>query len=106
MNNTYAFILILVLGIVTCLIRFLPFIVLKGKPTPSYVVYLGKVLPEASMAMLVVYCLKDTQLFVMSSVMPAVLGCLCVIVTQVFSKKTVLSVLLGTVVYMVSLHLF
>ncbi len=106
MHNIHAFLIIVVLALVTILIRFLPFLVLKGRPTPAYIVYLGRVLPEASMAMLVVYCLKDTQWTSMGSIVPAIVGCLCVILTQACSKKTVLSVLLGTAVYMICLHLF
>ena len=42
----------------TLLTRFLPFLVFSPKkPTPAYVRYLGKALPCAVFAMLVVYCL-------------------------------------------------
>lgn len=42
----------------TMLTRFLPFAVFNGKrPTPRYIQYLGKVLPGAVFAMLVIYCL-------------------------------------------------
>ena len=38
--------------------RFLPFLIFRSdKPTPKYVQYLGKMLPGAIFAMLVVYCL-------------------------------------------------
>ena len=48
----------------TMLTRFLPFIVFpSGRPTPCYVRYLGKYLPSAMFGLLVVYSLKDTNVF-------------------------------------------
>ncbi len=44
----------------TMLTRFIPFALFRpGKPTPRYVLYLGRVLPASVFALLVVYCLKD-----------------------------------------------
>ena len=46
----------------TMLTRFLPFAVFNGKrPTPRYIQYLGKVLPGAVFAMLVIYCLRNVS---------------------------------------------
>ncbi len=48
--------------VATMLTRFIPFVVFRpGKPTPRYVVYLGRVLPPSVFALLVVYCLKDVS---------------------------------------------
>ena len=42
--------------------RFLPFLIFReGRPVPPYVRYLGKALPSAIFAMLVVYCLKNVD---------------------------------------------
>ena len=61
MDNMQAIMVIAVATAVTVLLRFLPFIVFSGdKETPEVITYLGKVLPYAIMAMLVVYCLKGT----------------------------------------------
>ena len=39
--------------------RFLPFLIFReGRPVPPYVRYLGKALPSAIFAMLVVYCAR------------------------------------------------
>ena len=63
MNHTvYAFLVILVIALVTALLRFLPFLVFNGKRSiPKVIQYLGSVLPYAVMAMLVVYCLKEVS---------------------------------------------
>ena len=41
------------------LTRFIPFVAFRlGKPTPKYILYLGKVLPASVFALQVVYCLR------------------------------------------------
>ena len=48
----------------TMLTRFIPFIAFRpGKPTPKYILYLGKVLPASVFALLVVYCLRHIHSF-------------------------------------------
>lgn len=43
-------------AVATMLTRFIPFMVFRpGKPTPKYILYLGKVLPASVFALLVVY---------------------------------------------------
>ena len=54
--------IILVCGLVTAGIRFLPFLVFGGRrETPTLIVELGRLMPYAAMAMLVVYCLRDVS---------------------------------------------
>ena len=98
MNNTYALILILVMALVTALLRFLPFLVLGNRKTPGFVDYLGKVLPFAVMAMLVVYCLKDIS---MGNVVLQLVSVLVVVGMHLWKKNTLLSIVAGTVCYMV-----
>ena len=58
-----ALLVIALIALVTFFTRLLPFVLFpEGKETPPYVRYLGKVLPFAIIAMLVVYCLKGTSL--------------------------------------------
>ena len=76
-------IVICVLG--TMLTRFLPFLVFSSKkPTPKYIVYLGKALPCAVFGMLVVYCLKNVSLW---------------------KKQMLLSIAGGTIAYMLLVQL-
>lgn len=98
MNNTYALTLILVMALVTALLRFLPFLVLGNRKTPGFVDYLGKVLPFAVMAMLVVYCLKDIS---MGNVVLQLVSVLVVVGMHLWKKNTLLSIVAGTVCYMV-----
>ena len=52
---------IVVMALVTFLTRALPFLLFdRGEHPPKLVLYLGRVLPPAIIAMLIIYCLKDS----------------------------------------------
>ena len=56
MNDTHTILIIAVSAAVTIILRFFPFVIFGGdRPTPGYIVYLGKVLPYAIMGLLVVF---------------------------------------------------
>lgn len=93
----------LTLVIVNTIIKYLPFVVFKNK-TPNIVIYLGKVLPKAIMAMLVIYCLK-TSIINIGSEYITLIGALIVVIIHLVFKNTLLSVGLGTIIYMVLLHI-
>ena len=59
LSTGHAVAAIAVMAAVTFLTRFLPFLLFdRGEAPPKIVLYLGRVLPPAIIAMLVVYCLK------------------------------------------------
>ena len=95
-----AAILIAVMATVTILLRFLPFLIFR-KQTPSYITYLGKVLPSAIIGMLVIYCLKDVNLTTHPYGLPELIASACVVGLQVWKRNSLLSILLGTIVYMI-----
>ena len=101
MNNTHSILIVAVVSIVTILLRFIPFLLLRNRETPKYITYLGTVLPYAIMGMLVVYCLKSMSIVSYPFGLPELFGCLTVIFVHVWKRNTLLSILLGTVVYMV-----
>lgn len=93
--------LIIVMAAVTALLRFLPFLIWNGKrKTPEVVLYLGKVLPYAIMAMLVVYCLKGVNIIAAPHGLPELIAVAVVAGLHVWKKNTLLSIVVGTVVYM------
>ena len=105
MNNTYALAAILVMAFVTALLRFLPFMVMRNRKTPAYVEYLGRVLPYAVMAMLVVYCLKGINLTTAPFGLCEIAAVAVVIGVHVWKRNTLLSIVLGTVCYMLLIRL-
>lgn len=85
----------------TVLTRFIPFLVFPaGKPTPRYIQYLGKVLPAAVFGLLVVYCLRNVDLFAGSHGIPEFLAILVVVVLHLWKRQMLLSIAGGTVCYM------
>lgn len=93
--------LIAVCAGVTMLLRFLPFLVFGGKKeVPGYITYLSGVLPYAIMGMLVVYCLKNMNLFAGTHGIPEILASAAVVGLHVWKRNTLLSIAVGTVFYM------
>ncbi len=102
MSDWLALGLILVMAFVTAALRFLPFLVFsKGRKVPEVVAYLGRVLPYAVMAMLVVYCLKGISFVEMPFGLPELISVVLVVVLHVWKRNTLLSIVGGTVCYMV-----
>lgn len=92
-------ILMVVLG--TMATRFLPFIVFpSGKPTPKYIQFLGKFLPPAVFGMLIVYCLKNVDIFAGSHGIPELISIIVVVALHLWKKQMLLSIAVGTVCYM------
>lgn len=97
----YSLAIIGVVALCTLLTRALPFWILgKKKEVPETVQYLGKVLPPAIMVILVVYCLKNVNLFAGSRGLPEFFAVALVAVLHLWKKNTLLSIGAGTVFYM------
>lgn len=90
-------ILLCILG--TMLTRFLPFILFQ-KNTPKAVQYLGKVLPPASFALLLVYCFRNVSIFSGNHGLPEFLSLGLTIVIHCWKRNMLLSIFSGTVLYM------
>ena len=73
----------------------------KNKEVPPTVRYIGIILPPAVIGMLVVYCLRETQLFAYPCGLPELIACLAVIGLHAWRRNVLLSVGAGTVLYMV-----
>lgn len=94
--------MILVIAAVTALLRFLPFMIFSGnKKTPPYITYLSGVLPYAIMGMLVVYCLKNVNIFAPPFGLPELLAGAFVVGLHLWKRNTLLSIAGGTALYMV-----
>lgn len=91
-------ILIVILG--TMLTRFLPFILFPANKTPPpFIRYLGKVLPNATIGLLVIYSLKDT-VSKNFYCLPELIAILCIYILHKWKKSMLLSIAGGTLVYM------
>lgn len=106
MNNTYIFISIAIMSIVTALLRFLPFLIFRNRQTPAIISYLGTVLPCAIMGMLVVYCLKGVNFTGIKEWVPALIAGSSVVGLHAWKRNTLLSIIAGTAIYMILLRMF
>ena len=105
-SSTQAMLMILVVAICTFITRVLPFLFFGGnKEVPGAVNYLGKILPPAIMATLVVYCLKGMVLTHMPYGLPELLSVVLVVVLHLWKRNNLLSIGLGTVCYMILLRI-
>lgn len=90
----------------TMFTRFLPFLLFPaGRPTPHYIQYLGKVLPAAVFGLLVVYCLKNVNVFSGSYGIPEFISIGVVIALHLWKRQMLLSIAGGTVCYMLLVQL-
>lgn len=91
-----------VMALVTFLTRALPFLLFdRGSAPPKLVLYLGKVLPPAVIAMLIVYCLRGVSLSSAAGWAPPLIASVFVVVLHVWKRNNLLSIFGGTLLYMV-----
>ena len=93
---------IAVMAIVTFLTRVLPFLLFdRGESPPKLVLYLGRVLPPAIIAMLIVYCLRGVSFSTPGGWVPQLLCVAVVVALHLWKHNNLLSIFGGTVLYMV-----
>ena len=90
----------------TLLTRFLPFLVFsEKKKTPKFIEYIGKALPAAIFALLVVYCLKNVDVTAGSHGIPEFISVAVVAALHLWKRKILLSMAGGTLCYMLLVQL-
>lgn len=95
-------IIIAAVAITTFATRAASFLVFpKDREIPPTVKYIGTILPPAVIGMLVVYCLRSTQVFAYPYGVPELIACLAVIGLHAWKRNVLLSVGAGTILYMV-----
>lgn len=92
--------IILVCAACTYLERLLPFLLFRKGEPPKWARYLGKVLPTAIMATLVIYCLRSATFTTLAGFAPQAIAVAVTAGLHLWRKNTLLSVLGGTAVYM------
>ena len=98
-SQTLITIVMLVIGTVAT--RALPFFLFPPtKKTPSYILYLGKVLPYAVIGLLVVFCLKSVSLTTNPFGLPEFIAIVGISILHVWRNNTLLSIGFGTLLYM------
>ena len=100
-TTSQALMIIGILALGTIITRFLPFVLFpNGKPIPTYITYLGKMLPAAAIGLLVVYCLRYINFTAAPRGIPEAIAILAVVALHIWKKNTLISIAVGTVIYM------
>ncbi|MRI82411.1 branched-chain amino acid transporter AzlD [Aerococcaceae bacterium DSM 109653] len=106
MSNAHMLITITLIALTTIALRFLPFWIFPpSKQPPALITYLGKVLPRAAIALLVVYAVKDVSIVTSPYGLPELIAILAIVVVHVFKRNTLLSIATGTLLYMMLVQL-
>lgn len=93
---------IAVMAGVTFLTRALPFLLFdRGESPPKMVLYLGRVLPPAVIAMLIVYCMRGMTFSAVSGWAPTLIAAVAVVALHLWKKNNMLSIFGGTILYMI-----
>ena len=96
---------ILLCVIATMATRFLPFLIFAGKKkTTAFVQYLGKALPSAIFALLVVYCLRNTAVTAHFA-LPEIIAIAATVLLHLWKRQMLISIAGGTVIYMLLVQL-
>lgn len=105
MSNASILSAVLLAAVCTLAMRALPFALMGGKrKVPEKVKYLGKLLPAAIMAVLIVYCLKSvSEDFNGQGICQLAAVGICAAL-HVWKKNTLLSVVISTGAYMILLY--
>lgn len=105
MTPMQAILAIAVMALVTLATRALPFLLFdRGEKPPKVVLYLGRVLPPAVIAMLIIYCLRSLRsadLLVLGQWLPHLIAVAAVVALHLWKKNNLLSIFGGTILYMV-----
>ena len=99
--------IVAVVAACTLLTRALPFWLFgrRGKQPSPFILYLGRVLPTAVMAVLVVYCLRGTSFAAAGGFVPQLAGVAAVVALHLWKGIDLLSIAGGTAVYMLLLRI-
>ena len=101
LTPTQAALSVAVMAIVTFLTRAVPFLLFdRGEKPPEWVLSLGRILPPAIIAMLIVYCLREVSFTAPGLWVPHFIASAVVVGLQWRFKNDLLSIFTGTALYM------
>jgi branched-subunit amino acid transport protein AzlD len=102
----HALLIVLVCAGVTLALRVAPFAFFGGKDgVPPIIEWLGRMLPPAIMAALVVYCLKTVPFGSFADGAKQLLAGAVVVAVHLFRRNTLLSIAAGTAAYMLLIRM-
>ena len=104
-TNVYIAVVILVCAVCTFSERLFPFLIFGKRMVPPVVTYLGKVLPMAIMAALVIYCLRGTTFTSVAAFAPQLIASAVTVTLHLWKRNPLLSIAGGTACYMLLIRI-
>lgn len=104
-NVSRTLLIIAVCAACTLFERALPFVIFRGREVPKIVQYLGRVLPMAIMATLLIYTIKGITFTAPGGWLPYLIGIAVTSVLHLWKSNTLLSIAGGTICYMLLIQL-
>lgn len=102
MNTMQTILIIFTAAFFTFITRAFPFILFsKTEQPPAIISYLGKILPAAVIAILIIYCMKTINFQSLSSFVPQLIASFIVVLLHLWKRNNLISIGMGTVCYMV-----
>ena len=99
--TTYSIIAIAVAAICTFATRLVPFALFGGKKeVPATITYLGKVLPPAIIATLIIYCIRSVDFTASPHGAAEIIAIVVTALLHIWKKNTLISIGGGTILYM------
>lgn len=106
MTTSRLILIIAVCAVCTMFTRAIPFLVFRdAEKVPKIILYLGKVLPPAVIATLVIYALRNTEILTGAHGIPELIGVLVAGVLHWFIKNSFISIGAATILYMVLIRI-
>ena len=100
--TTYSIIAIAVAAICTFATRLVPFALFGGKKeVPAVITYLGKVLPPAIIATLIIYCVRSVDFTASPHRAAEIIAIVVTALLHIWKKNTLISIGGGTILYMI-----
>ena len=99
--TTYSIIAIAVAALCTFATRLVPFALFGGKKeVPATITYLGKVLPPAIIATLIIYCIRSVDFTASPHGAAEIIAIVVTVLLHIWKKNTLISIGGGTILYM------
>lgn len=99
--TTYSIIAIAVAALCTFTTRLVPFALFGGKKeVPATITYLGKVLPPAIIATLIIYCIRSVDFTASPHGAAEIIAIVVTALLHIWKKNTLISIGGGTILYM------
>lgn len=100
--TSYSIIAIAVAAICTFATRLVPFALFGGKKeVPAVITYLGKVLPPAIIATLIIYCVRSVDFTASPHGAAEIIAIVVTALLHIWKKNTLISIGGGTILYMI-----